>query len=491
MEKNSPLYYKDIIFASSNQSEIRKNHKLLKDGLLRKIAPKIYSANLTDNPEEIIRRNLFEILGHLYPGAILSHRSALEFKPTSAGMIFVTFTYTKKIKLPGVTISFLDGHPPIQGDNSFFGKLHVSQFERALLENLQISKKPGPESKTLSIPEIEEKLESILRSKGEMALNEVRDRAKKISVQLNMEKENTKLNSIISSLLSTKPVSNLKSKTAIARAIGSPYDPFRRELFDIFFKFLVSKTFPNRPEKNTSNKAFENFAFFESYFSNYIEGTKFDISDAKNIVESGIPMQNRLDDSHDILGTYQLASSKRNIRIIPDNAEHFIELLLKRHSILLSGRPDVMPGAFKEKNNNASNTHFVDYTLVRGTLLMGYEYYSLLKEPFAKAAFIMFLISEVHPFNDGNGRTARLFMNAELVATEQSKIMIPTVYREDYLLSLRKFSRQKDPSAFTRMLEKAQRFSETVKGENMDSMQTHLELCNAFKESDEGYKLKF
>lgn len=491
MEKNSSIYYRDIIFASSDQSEIRRNNKLLKEGLIRKIAPRIYTANLTDKPEEIILRNLFEILGHLYPGAMLSHRSAMEFKPTSSNIIFLTYTYTKKIELPGVTISFHKGPAPVEGDSHFFGGLYVSQFERALLENFQISKKSGTESKTLSVSEIEEKLEAILRIKSEDDLNKIRDKAKSISVKLNMENEFKKLNLVISSLLLTKPVKNLKSKIAIARAIGSPYDPYRIKLFDLLFKNLISETFPHRPDKNISNRAFRNFAFFESYFSNYIEGTKFELSDARNIIESGIPLISRQDDSHDILGTYLLASSKKNIDITPENADHFIELLLNRHKILLSGRPQMMPGEFKDKNNKAGSTHFVDFTLVKGTLIKGYDYYAALKEPFARAIFIMFLISEIHPFNDGNGRTARLFMNAELVAAGQSKIIIPTVFRDDYLLSLKNFSKQENPGIYIKMLDKAHRFSETVYGENMDEMQNHLESCNAFYESDEGFKLKF
>ena len=43
------------------------------------------------------------------------------------------------------------------------------------------------------------------------------------------------------------------------------------------------------------------------------------------------------------------------------------------------------------------------------------------------AAFMLFLVSEVHPFIDGNGRVARIMMNAELVAGGQVKILIPTV----------------------------------------------------------------
>jgi len=43
---------------------------------------------------------------------------------------------------------------------------------------------------------------------------------------------------------------------------------------------------------------------------------------------------------------------------------------------------------------------------------------------------MMFMISEVHPFNDGNGRIACVMMNAELVRADQSHIIIPTVFRE-------------------------------------------------------------
>jgi hypothetical protein len=58
-----------------------------------------------------------------------------------------------------------------------------------LLENLQESRQHGPESKTLTLPEIEERLEKVTRIKGESGLNELRDKAKKISVSLTMQKE--------------------------------------------------------------------------------------------------------------------------------------------------------------------------------------------------------------------------------------------------------------------------------------------------------------
>ena len=43
-----------------------------------------------------------------------------------------------------------------------------------------------------------------------------------------------------------------------------------------------------------------------------------------------------------------------------------------------------------------------------------------LDTPFARAVFIMFLVSEVHPFVDGNGRIAPIMKRAELVAAGES-----------------------------------------------------------------------
>jgi hypothetical protein len=163
MENILPLHLQEVIFSSSDARLSAQIIKLEKSGKIRKIAPRIYSPNFTDEENEIVKRNLFTILGKLYPGSMLSHRSAMEFKPTSAGHIFLTYTYTKKIKLAGITLRFMEGHKPIEGDNVFSGELYSSQLERALLENMQVSRQIGAESKTLSLSEIEERLEQVIR----------------------------------------------------------------------------------------------------------------------------------------------------------------------------------------------------------------------------------------------------------------------------------------------------------------------------------------
>lgn len=479
----------EIIFASSDPQEGYKISKMLQEKKIRKIAPRIYSTNLEEAPSAIIKRNILEILGNLYPDAVLSHRSAFEFKPTSTNNLFVTYTYTKKIKLPGITINFLAGKGPVEGDNKMIGSLYVASEPRRFLENLQITKKTGPDSKTLSIPQIEEKLDDILRIKGEEGLNSLRDKARALSKILDMQKEYELLNKIIGALFTTKPSKILKSNLALSRSFGLPYDRHRIEIFEILFNYLHNKVLQEYPENNLTPNSFRNFAFFEAYFSNYIEGTVFEVSEAKEIIDTGVPMPARSGDSHDVLGTYQLVSDKNEMKIIPKDENELLKLLQARHKILLSARIDKHPGEFKVKNNRAGDTHFVDVKLVRGTLVRGFNYCKILTDAFARAAYMMFIVSEVHPFEDGNGRIARVMMNAELVNRNQCKIIIPTVYREDYLLTLKKLTRDKDPVPYVEMLTKAHRFSSVLHNNDYDELYKYLETHNAFSEPDSGKHL--
>jgi len=101
----------------------------------------------------------------------------------------------------------------------------------------------------------------------------------------------------------------------------------------------------------------------------------------------------------------------------------------------------------------------------------------------------MFMISEVHPFLDGNGRMARVMMNAELSAKGLAKIIISTVFQEDYICSLKKFTKTRDGNAYIRMLLRAWEFSSNIYDNDLDTMEKYLINCNAFISHKEG-KLK-
>jgi hypothetical protein len=473
-----------LISTTERSKEIRK---LEAQGLLKKIAPRVYTSSLAEAPEKVVRRNWYRLVSDLFPKAFLSHRSALERMPTSGGHLYLTRSYKGTIELPGLTLHFSEGPEPLDDDTLFFGNLKASGLARAYMENLQQTKGSGEESKTLSREQLEEKIESFLRAKGAEALNQVRDRAKVIAPQLGMEKEFTGINQLITDLLGTGLSKNLVSPIARARVLGEPVDPDRIQLFESVYEELVKRDYPDYEDQNKGMQSYQNFAFFESYFSNYIEGTEFTVDEAKQIITTATPLPARDEDSHDVLGTYQIVSNRNEMSIVPESPDQLLKLLRERHAILLSARKTKNPGEFKDKNNRAGTTEFVDMELVPGTLKKGFEWYSLFQHPFAKAAFMMFMISEVHPFLDGNGRIARVMMNAELSSKGLSKIIIPTVYREDYMGALKKLTKQRDADAYIRMLLRAWEFSSNVHDENLDDMEKYLAACNAFLTYKEGY----
>jgi fido (protein-threonine AMPylation protein) len=155
----------------------------------------------------------------------------------------------------------------------------------------------------------------------------------------------------------------------------------------------------------------------------------------------------------------------------------------------MESRHDKLPGQFKTRNNQAGMTLFVEPALVVGTLRQGFGMYQALADPFARALFVMFLVAEVHPFMDGNGRMARVMMNAELVAGGESRILIPSVYRNEYIGSLKLLTNSLNPDAFLRVMGEAQRFVYAVDFSDLSRARQFLDIHNAFRDPAEDIKL--
>jgi Fic family protein len=134
-------------------------------------------------------------------------------------------------------------------------------------------------------------------------------------------------------------------------------------------------------------------------------------------------------------------------------------------------------------SNRAGDTHFVAPELVSGTLKAGFDFYRSLEAPFQRAVFVMFLVAEVHPFLDGNGRTARIMMNAELAAAGEQRIIIPTVFRNNYLAALRALTRSVEPEPLVRTLDFAQRYTAKVDWSARHISLRILEATHAFTDA--------
>lgn len=155
------------------------------------------------------------------------------------------------------------------------------------------------------------------------------------------------------------------------------------------------------------------------------------------------------------------------------------------HRTILGGRPDKRPGELKRTANRAGGTTFVAPDLVEGTLRRGYELLQALPTPTQRGVFAAFLVAEVHPFDDGNGRLARAVVNAEFVAGGEQRAVIPTISRNDYLRALRRLSRQDRPDLLVAYIDRVRRWTARSDWSTLDLARTQLERTNAFVDAND------
>ncbi len=463
-------------------------YEAVERGQLRKLGSRLYTRNLQDDPERLIRRNWYSLIASYYPDAVIADRTALENKPAEDGSVFLISSKRRETELPGLTFRPRSGPEPIDSDRPFSG-VRLASIPRAYLENLRESRaRSGRLPRTLSRDEIEQRLDALIRQQGEAAVNRLRDDASAIAPQLGYEAEAAELHELIGSLLGTRD-GDLTSTIGKARHAGQPFDPDRIRLFETLFTALRDTFVERRPAPKRDGDANATLAFFEAYFSNFIEGTEFSVEEAVEIVFEGIIPQERPADAHDVLGTFRVVSDLALLKVLPTDFTGFRDLLRQRHATVMEAREDKAPGVFKDRVNRAGNTVFVAPELVDGTLERGFEFLQALDDPFQRAVYMMVLVAEVHPFADGNGRIARIMMNAELVASDQERIIIPTAYRTDYLGALKAFSHNGHTDPLIRMLDVAQSYTHRIDWSSIESARADLAATNAFAEGSDA-KLK-
>lgn len=473
----------------SSRAEIKREvSRALGAGLIRRLAPRLYTRNLVDAPETLIRRHVWDVIAALSPaGAVVSHRTAFEGQPSGSGDVWLTASYPRVIRVPGLTIHLVAGHGRLPGDMPYAGTLVLASQARHLLENLLPTRTRGGSRRAVGRVDVEERLETVLRSQGEAGLNRLRDQARDLAPALQAQEAFEVLDRVIGSLLGTREA-RAAGPLLRARQAGIPYDTGAIRRVDLLMAELLRAVPGDRPDHTRSGPAWDNLAFFDAYFSNYIEGTTFEVDEAEAIVFQGQIPDRRPADAHDVLGTYRFVCDAGEMaRGMSDlsSTEAVLERIRRCNATILQGRPDMRPGSWKAEPNRAGESQFVPPELVEGTLVAGLERIRGLPAPMQRACGLMFLLTEVHPFKDGNGRVARALMNAELVAGGQRRILIPTVYREDYLGALRELTRRDRPGLLLPMLERAQEVTAAIDFADLGAARGALASANAFRDWQE------
>lgn len=459
-------------------------HDRVGRGELVRLARGVYSTEVNADPSDVVRRSWREIVGHRFPDAVVTDRSAVWAQPHD-GYLFISSSREGTLDLPGVTVVSRKGPRAIEGDIAMGAGVHLASRPRALIDNTRPTRKRHDRPPaTLSRAELADWIDHLCAVDGAEQVSAYRADAEALADTLEASPARVEtLNEIVGAALGTRD-STSGSTAMTARAAGVPFDQGRVLRFELLANYLRDVV-TTHPALRIDSQRRATLPFWEAYFSNFIEGTEFTPAEAQRIVFEGEVPPARPEDAHDVLGTYQLVSDEAEMHRRTASAGEFKELLRDWHRVILGGRPDKRPGEFKRYPNRAGDTTFVAPDLVEGTLRRGYEMLDSLTTPTQRGTFAAFLVAEVHPFDDGNGRLARAVMNAHYVAGDEQRAVIPTISRNDYLRALRRLSRQDRPDLFVTYLDRVRRWTTRVDWSTLDIAGVQLERANAFVDAND------
>lgn len=432
----------------------------------------------TGDPETIVNRHWMQVVGKNFPGAVLYGRSARDLKP-SDGYLFISHARQRELQLPGLTVVPVGAayepttaDSPLDQDKTVF----APSMARAFIENSAVQGRPSSKKPRLSRTELQDWIarvvagntarqnDNLLQSLGEQPESPAKDTAIVF----------------VTAAYRNRPTVDTESPAFHAITHGEPIDAARVKLFEEAVSYLNSRAWPQRYLARPEGARF--LPFYEAYFSNYIEGTEFEITEAEQIVFRGDDL-GRPADAHDVLSTFQVLSDESQMSHRATTASGFIEQLQSRHSVMMSSRPEKNPGQFKSAINRAGMTFFVAPDQVVGTLKAGWEIGAELNDPFARAVYTMFYVSEVHPFSDGNGRSARVAMNIELHSAGMNHMIVPTVIRSEYLSGLNRATAGNGIEGLANILDVAQRWTSLSPFDDLKSGNEWVHVTNALVDS--------
>ena len=193
-------------------------------------------------------------------------------------------------------------------------------------------------------------------------------------------------------------------------------------------------------DENTLKQIKAYFKISFTYSSNAIEGNSLSLSETRIIIEDGITIGGKPIKEHlEVIGNsnaYDLLFDIANQNIqISENT------ILQLHRMLYSNIDETNAGRYRNCNVLITGS---EYELPKHQEIpkLMKEFISKIKinkekmHPIEFAAWLHERLVSIHPFIDGNGRTARLLMNLALLQTGYNITTISPVVRNDYIAGL-------------------------------------------------------
>ena len=96
-------------------------------GQLRKLASRLYTRNLDEEPERLVRRNWYYLITSYYPDALITDRTALENQPAPDGSVCLISDKKRDVVLPGLVFRPRKGPGPLESDKPFIGGARLAR----------------------------------------------------------------------------------------------------------------------------------------------------------------------------------------------------------------------------------------------------------------------------------------------------------------------------------------------------------------------------
>lgn len=188
-----------------------------------------------------------------------------------------------------------------------------------------------------------------------------------------------------------------------------------------------------------------------TYTSNALEGFSYTESETKVLLEEGLTVGGRpLRDAFAVVGhakaydyTFSLLHEKEL------NTDH----LLAMHRLLDGSLESGQAGTYRKTQIFVTGTDFAFPQASKLVPLMD-EFTQWMRQarkklhPVEYAVRLHLNLVSIHPFEDGNGRIARLAMNAALIQHGYMLLIVPPILRSDYISSLKKAQTKGDDADY-------------------------------------------
>ena len=366
------------IIAAAELPDRDTGSRMVSQGKFVRLARGLYTDEVNRPVEDVVAEHWLDILSAALPGAVITDRSAFVGRPDN-GYLYVAHPRARELALPGLTIVPGKGLPA-QSDDMRLGALDVYQAsrQRALVDNLTPSRASGGRpGRTLTRAELHDEVVKLARDltpeREQRLLNAVDGYAARVGHPEHAESVRV----FFESAHGRRPSVDSESTSMRHAQHGAPVDERRVAIFEQLAVSLGGVA----PKVFTENPGATFLPFFEAYFSNYIEGTEFNIDEARAIVFDDVVPEERPADAHDVTGTYAIVNDPAEMRQRFDDADEYLDALRRRHASIMSARPERRPGMFKDRANRAGDTEFVRPEFVEGTLRAGWQILAIPPRP--------------------------------------------------------------------------------------------------------------